>query len=177
MTAETSNPSQPFGFRCKTCGVWHEGVPLDFGSDLPQIAIPPDEFGTRVWNDGDFCVVDEREFFIRGCLEIPVRGAPGPLIYGVWTSLSDNSFRRARELAAGAPLPPDEPPWFGWFANSLDGYPETLLLKARVQARPGGMRPTIELEPTDHPLAVEQREGITAERLIEIVRRLVHAGK
>ena len=110
-------------------------------------------------------------------MEIPVRGAPGPLIYGVWTSLSDNSFRRARELAAGAPLPPDEPPWFGWFANSLDGYPETLLLKARVQARPGGMRPTIELEPTDHPLAVEQREGITAERLIEIVRRLVHAGK
>ena len=52
---------------------------------------------------------------------------------------------------------------------------ETMLLKAGVRPRPGGLRPTIELEPTDHPLAVEQREGITAERLIEIVQRLLHA--
>jgi hypothetical protein len=36
------------------------------------------------------------------------------------------------------------------------------------------MRPTIELEPTDHPLSIEQHDGITSERLIEIVQRLLH---
>ncbi|TCI65203.1 hypothetical protein EVJ21_00995 [Exiguobacterium sp. SH0S2] len=32
------------------------------------------------------------------------------------------------------------------------------------------MRPFIELEPTDHPLAAEQREGITRERIEELAR-------
>jgi hypothetical protein len=31
------------------------------------------------------------------------------------------------------------------------------------------MRPYIELQATDHPLAIEQREGITLRRLQEIV--------
>ena len=170
----TSPAGQPFGFLCHTCGVWHEGVPLDFGIDLPDIAVPDEEFDQRVWADGDFCVVDGREYFIRGCLQIPVRDGPGPLVYGVWTSLSEKSYRRARELAAGAPMAVDEPAWFGWVANALSGYPETLLLKSLVHPRPWGLRPTIQLEPTDHPLAVEQREGITAERLVEIVQRLLH---
>ncbi len=31
-----------------------------------------------------------------------------------------------------------------------------------------GIRPSIELEPTDHPLAKEQRDGITWERVLQI---------
>ena len=162
-----------FGFRCATCGVWHEGVPLNFGIDLPDLGIPPDQKTDRLWTDGDFCVVDGKEFFIRGCVEIPVVDGPGPLIYGVWTSLSERSFRRARELGNGD-VPPDEPPWFGWFANTLTGYPDTFLLKSLVHPRPGGLRPRIELEPTDHPLSVEQHDGISSQRLIEIVQRLLH---
>jgi hypothetical protein len=81
-------------------------------------------------------------------------------------------LRRTQELQ-NSTVPPDEPPWFGSFANALSGYPDTLLLKSLVHPRPGGLRPTIELEPTD-PLAVEQRDGITSERVIEIVQRLLH---
>ncbi|MGW1264432.1 DUF2199 domain-containing protein [Streptomyces drozdowiczii] len=33
----------------------------------------------------------------------------------------------------------------------------TLNLKTRVHTRPVGDRPFVELEPTDHPLAIEQR--------------------
>lgn len=36
-----------------------------------------------------------------------------------------------------------------------------------------GLRPTIELEPTDHPFAVDQREGILLEQAWRIVH---HAG-
>ena len=59
-------------------------------------------------------------------------------------------------------------PWFGWFSNRLKGYPETLNLKCQVRPRSGRQRPLIELEPTDHPLAVEQRDGITLDRIFEI---------
>ena len=47
-------------------------------------------------------------------------------------------------------------------------YPDTLNLKTMVYLRNDGVRPSIELEPTDHPLAVEQREGISMTRVAEI---------
>jgi hypothetical protein len=36
------------------------------------------------------------------------------------------------------------------------------------------MRGLVELEPTDHPLAVEQREGITFARVPQIAERMLH---
>jgi hypothetical protein len=44
-----------------------------------------------------------------------------------------------------------------------------------VHTREVGQRPRIELEPTDHPLAVEQRQGITRERVQEIAEIVLHA--
>jgi hypothetical protein len=61
----------------------------------------------------------------------------------------------------------DLPPMFGWFSNSLPGYPETLNLKCSMYARTGGLRPLIELEATDHPLAIAQREGIPFSQAVE----------
>ena len=70
----------------------------------------------------------------------------------------------------------EEPPYFGWFSTSLPGYPETLNLKTLVHTRAVGLVPWIELEPTDHPLAVEQRTGITWERIREIAEQVCGSG-
>jgi hypothetical protein len=43
-----------------------------------------------------------------------------------------------------------------------------------VHTRAVGRRPFVELEPTDHLLAVEQREGITQERVREIAELVLH---
>lgn len=43
---------------------------------------------------------------------------------------------------------------------------------SRVHPRPNGIRLYIELEPTDHPLAVEYRNGVTIERVQEIAEQL-----
>ncbi|KIL78948.1 hypothetical protein SD77_3749 [Bacillus badius] len=61
---------------------------------------------------------------------------------------------------------------FGWLSTVLSCYPETINLKTRVHTRPVGFSPSIELEPTEHPLAVEQREGITVERIKQIAEEL-----
>ncbi|WP_409517555.1 DUF2199 domain-containing protein [Bradyrhizobium sp. WYCCWR 12699] len=57
--------------------------------------------------------------------------------------------------------------FFGWLSAELPLYPRTENLKTRLHLR-DGIRPYIELEPTDHPLAVEQRNGMSVDRLAEI---------
>ena len=59
---------------------------------------------------------------------------------------------------------------------ALSLYPDTLHLKTHVHTRPLGQRPFVELEPTDHPLVVEQQEGITMARVREMAEALLHRG-
>ena len=105
--------------------------------------------------------------------EIPVIDGPEPFSWGVWVSLSEANFLRASEVWYD-PQRVNEPAYFGWLCNSLPDYPETLNLKTMVHTRDVGLRPLIELEPTDHPLAVEQRNGITMKRVQEIAEKAHH---
>lgn len=163
------------GFICSTCGQFHAELPMDFGVDAPAAyySIPSGERETRCVMNADLCVIDENEFFIRGCLEIPVIDGPRPFVWGVWTSLSEQSFRRLGEIWE-VPGREKEPPFFGWLCTLLALYPDTLHLKTQVHTRSVGQRPFVELEPTNHPLAVEQRTGITMDRVREIAEKLLH---
>src|SRR5207249_10099644 len=101
-------------------------------------------------------------------------GRSDHVAYGGRLSLSPDNFERYQALFDERD-PSQEPPYFGWFCNQLPGYPDTLNLKTKVYLRPYPQRPRIELEPTGHPLAVEQRNGITLERLQEILEANKHA--
>ena len=82
-------------FKCAACGEWHEGTP-GYAAEAPLFyySIPLEERAERCVLDSDTCVVDEKFFFVRSCLEIPVHGESEPFIWGVWVSLNDNSFRQ-----------------------------------------------------------------------------------
>jgi hypothetical protein len=56
----------------------------------------------------------------------------------------------------------------------LSPTPETMNLKTRAHLRDHGLRPLIELEPTDHPLALEQRNRISLDRVAEIYAIMMH---
>ena len=162
-----------FRFKCSSCEEWHEGMP-GFAADAPFYfySIPPERAGRCIF-ESDTCVVDDKYFFVRGCLEIPVGGADEPFIWGVWVSLSRERFD---EFVACLNLPQRAHvgPFFGWLSAKIAMYPDTENLKTRVHLRNDGVRPSIELEPTDHPLALEQRNGITVERVAEIYAHYVH---
>jgi hypothetical protein len=51
---------------------------------------------------------------------------------------------------------------------------DTQSLKARLHVQPYPDRPRVELEPTSHPLAVDQRNGIPLERAIAAAQALLH---
>ena len=164
-----------FEFKCPTCGDVHKGVPT-FAADYPitVLQIPEEERDSRVDLGSDDCVIDERDFYVRGCIEISVHGYVEPFIWGTWVSLSEESFLKFIECF-GQPKRAKIGPFFGWHCCDFLPYEETCInLKARVHLRDDGVRPSIELEPTDHPLAIEQRDGISEERLIEIYQAVMH---
>jgi hypothetical protein len=154
-------------FRCATCGEEHTGLP-DLGLEFPDpyLEVPEEERAARTIVTPDRCTVhgdDGEHYFIRGVLEIPVHGRTDPLGIGVWVSQSRPNFERyaAREVME---------PTFGWLVSRLPCFePTTFLLKTRAHFRGESERPTIELEPTEHPLAVLQRSGVDLERAWEIV--------
>ncbi|MGW7535495.1 DUF2199 domain-containing protein [Amycolatopsis sp. NPDC054798] len=161
------------GFDCSCCGRRHDELPLAYGAPAPAY-----------WHDGlagkpgcllsgEQCVLDGEHFFVRARLVLPMTDGED-FEWGVWVSLSETSFARVTELWED-PARVNEPPYFGWLSTELPGYePTTLNLKTNLHSQPPGIRPIVELEPTDHPLAVEQRTGIDWARVQEIAELLLH---
>jgi hypothetical protein len=122
-----------------------------------------------VWTDDDGSL----HYFIRGVLRIPVVDGDEDFAYGVWSSLSKDSFNRVNELWDD-PARVDEPAYFGWLSNSLPGYDETLNLPLDVITEALELRPALQLHDGDHELIREQQEGITAARVREIAELGFH---
>lgn len=146
---------------------------FDASAPLSYFAVPEDEREQRCSLGSDDCVIDEKWFFVRGCIEIPVHGEEEPFVWGVWVSLSEASFLQWVEYF-DVEKRSHIGPFFGWLNTGLEPYPDTVNLKTQVHLRDGGIRPYIELEPTGHPLAVEQREGISTQRVAEIYAKIMH---
>lgn len=162
-------------FQCSCCGETLFGPPLAWHFQAPAAwhALPLGERENRGEISSDQCVIDDQHFFIRGLVKIPIVGSEEPFEWGVWVSLSRANFERAASLWHDADRV-NEPAYFGWFSNSLPGYPETLFLKTMVHSRGVGLRPYIELERTDHSLALEQRNGISVARVKQIAEQMHH---
>jgi len=166
-----------FEFKCVGCGEIHRDMPA-FGADKPlsYFAVPKEERDQRCVTSSDDCIIDAKQYFVRGCLEIPVRGAEQAFEWGVWVSLSEASFRQWRDCF-GQSKRSHIGPFFGWLNSWLKPYPDTVNLKTMAHLRDNGIRPRIELEPTEHPLAMEQRNGISQERLAEIYALMMHEAR
>jgi hypothetical protein len=163
-----------YSWTCSCCGKQHNELPLHWGTPAPDYyeAIQEHERRARAELSDDFCTLDGEHFFIRGRLEIPVVGQDETFSWGVWTTLSKASMESVQE-AWGRSDRHSIGPFFGWLSTSLQFYPETMNLRTHVHINPPPFIPSIELEPTDHPLAVQQREGITLQRAIEIAEVLL----
>jgi hypothetical protein len=165
--------SMAYRFKCSKCDKWHEGIP-DVAYDRPLIAneIPDEEKTTRLFLTTDLCVVDSKSFFIRCLLAVPIKGTGENFGWAIWSSLSEKNFLRYRKHYDDDMS--DWEPMFGYLSNRLPEYPDTLSLKLSVQTRAQGDRPTVIMEPTDHPLAVDQREGMSLELALKIVDPFLH---
>jgi len=163
-------------FTCSCCGQIHDGLAdLVFTAPDYYFGVPEGERTRRCTLTADMCSIDDEDFFIRGCLEIPLIGMTGRFSWGVWCSVSRTNFAKYQEVFEEEHQS-HVGPFFGWFAVRLPGYPDTLNLKVMAHLRDQRTRPWFELEESEHPLSTEYRQGITAERLQKIYEANLHAG-
>ena len=161
-------------FTCRICGQQHP-LPLAYSIKAPLAAkaIPEDQLESRLALSLDQCVIDNREFFLRGRIPIPIHGMEKPFIWGVWVEVSPKTFLRALEIwnANGREA---EPAFEGYLNSEITPYGDTVNLIVDVRTQPVGERPQFFVRDAEHPLAVEQREGISMDRVQEIAEALLH---
>ena len=165
-----------YSYRCNSCGQVHEGLPFTWASSAPAryYDIPEDERTKRVEMSSDQCIIDDAEYFVLGRIHIPVSDSEDDFYWLGWVELSEADFERVSELWH-TPGRESEPAYAGRLQSVLPGYSDTTLnVKVRLQTRPVGERPLIELESNHHPLAAEQKVGITMSRVQEIAEVCIH---
>lgn len=169
--------SGPLTFRCAGCGAEHDLADLSLGADAPaQWRRLTDDERARSELGGETCVIraeGETSRYVRAVLPIPITATSEEFTWGVWVSLSEKSFAEL-EAHWHDPRRVELGPYFGWLCTQVPGYPDTMFLKTSVGQRPVGSRPLVTLEPTDHPLAAHQREGIPRDELRRIVVDELH---
>lgn len=160
-------------WQCGVCQQAHDGLATVFGPTAPDLwADASPQQRRRGTLTPDQCILrdgPQRHSFIRGHIEISVVDRPGTtFIWSVWTSLSEASVDLATKHWDD-PARTSLEPMFGWLCNDLIYEPSTWALPTHVHLRAPGVVPSIELDLSlDHPLAVEQREGISWHRVAEI---------
>src|SRR5688500_4367375 len=161
-----SSEKSDMSYICATCGEKHDDLP-SIGAHEPYQWSAEYEKDTNSLLTDDLCVIEGRDYFVRGVIHIPIRDHDETFDWGVWVSHKKENFELYRKhFDDGVQIGP----FFGWLSTRLDYYSEdTINIKTMVHYRTNGHRPWIELEPTDHPLAVHQRDGITISQAWEIV--------
>jgi len=158
---------------CRICGVVHDDLPTCFGVEAPwRFFVPEAQFDKRVDLTKDQCVIDEKHFFQRGHVIIPIIDHQEGLAFSVWTSLSEKSFLRICDRWTDADRVND-PPYFGWLSSQIPVYENTENLPLSVTQREPGLVPLFRVTQDDHPLAIDQRNGITIDRWHAIVHSLL----
>jgi hypothetical protein len=163
-----------------SCGERHVGLfPI-------QMLTPAGWAGSREYQPDDamtmegdflsanFSVREGKYFAVRMRLPVPLLGLPAQaLTYTVWTALDRPDFEayfeavrtNSQKLNARAPAR---------LINRIGGYPDTFgLMGAGFQQTDGG-GPYLLLDPKqpdrrdNHPLAIEQRQGVSLDRILEL---------
>lgn len=144
-------------YSCSICGEQH--------TDLPHIgSAAPYHWADALSKDAnslltkDLCVIEGRDYFVHGVIEIPVHDYEHEFGWGVWVSHKKENFEIYRQHFDSA----DIGPFFGWLCTEIEYYVEpTLELKTMAHYRGGNLRPRIVLEESQHPLYYQQLDGIS----------------
>ena len=181
-TSVTLDDLSGLRWKCGSCEEWHTGPCLDFSYDSPHYwGQEHEEASNRArllpsWSknrrktflDDDYCAINDEYFFVRGIIHLPIIGAAETFRWGVWGSLSRENFEDLFNKHDD-PKRIELPPMFSWLSTEIPEYPDTLSAEMYAHIQEPGLRPHFRLEKTEHPLSREYHEGITPERVKDIM--------
>jgi hypothetical protein len=134
-------PEAPQDLLCRVCGERHI-ISTSYSIKVPPaaLAIPKDEADFRVVITSDQCVIDNRDFYVRGRIPVPIHGLDEPFIWGVWAEVGPKNFIRTNDLW-NTPGRENEPPFSGYLNSEIPIFGSTINLEVDVQTQPIGRRP------------------------------------
>ena len=155
--------AEAYRWRCHCCGAEFTGLPMSLAFAAPLGWEELDDAVRQASSlDEDFCEIrhssDRVDRFIRCVMPLFVRGMETEFVFGVWISVSEPSWEIYRQGFESGFYAEDG--CFGYLANDIPDYTGSVLLAANVWFQDDRMRPVVELQDTDHPLVLAQRDGI-----------------
>lgn len=164
-----------FGFYCSKCGLYHKEIPMAYGADAPYqfSLIPENERESRCTLTQDQCIIDGEQYFTRGQIELPVEGNIDNFCWNVWVEVSEQDFERMGELWEDENRVLEKP-YSGKIATHLKPYIDTIGLPVQVITQFVGYAPKVELIESNHPLYLEQENGIDMERVTAFAKEILY---
>lgn len=167
-------------WQCSCCGKWFNGI-VDLAADHPDPwphgAEHEPNSTLRTDSDflsEDFCVLGGEHFMVRSVLEFPVHGWDQKWGFGCWTSLSKENFDKYVN-AFDSGEHEDQGPWFGWLCNGVKGlYTDDQSIPLDVHPQTDRKRPLLIALDEDNAIARAQREGLSGDDLLRILRANGH---
>ncbi|WP_198136811.1 DUF2199 domain-containing protein [Pseudovibrio sp. JE062] len=163
-----------FKYRCDCCGQVYDDAP-SVAYDAPFPFLWQDKEVQEAGHlDANRCVYkdeDGEHFFIRATMDIPVHGLQETFLWGLWVSVSEESFQ---DYALDSEENLEGRGYFGYLANNLAFYGETCGLPANVELRSNNLRPNVLLHIGDHELIRDQYHGISIEKARQIFHLFLH---
>src|SRR6478736_410817 len=161
-------------YKCSCCGQVYDEVPLCFGGSYPDyyFSVPQDERDERIELEQSLCIVDKKHFFHLGRLIIPIIDHTENLIFNVWTSISEDNFGIRMDLWED-PKRVDKDPYFGWLQTLVPTYGNTINIKSIAIEQGVGQTPAIQIVEENHPLKIDQDNGITYRQALEKVDKIL----
>ena len=162
-------PQNNSTYLCSCCGKEHTGVPFSFAADFPDpyANLNKDGRDARAIIGSDQCIIDQQQFYLRGCLEIPIVGTDQVFLWGLWATLWEHDFDEIAEYWDSEGRQTRIGPYKARLANTPSLYPETFNLTLSIRIMPVGERPLFVVDDLDHPLGTEQRNGISLDKAQE----------
>ena len=149
--------------RCSVCGQIHDEWPaLTFDSPNNYNALSKAERERIAQIDSDFCIIkyeDQTARFIRVVLKQSITDSNMFLNYGLWVSLSEESFS---DYVLNYTNENHEVQYFGWLNSRIPGYEDTLDIPTTVYTARGTDRPEIlPYDDFDHAFVKDFYSGIS----------------
>ncbi|MFC4733171.1 DUF2199 domain-containing protein [Salipiger abyssi] len=154
---------------CPCCGKTFSGV-FDISMDHPDIwphgnRLERGVEAMKVGNDfltPDVCCCGD-DHLVRCVLPLPIRFSEQVFHFGVWGSLSQESFQRYLEEETSAGTFTGA---FSWLSNALPTFDTDAPVPCDMIPQGGRLRPRLEAH--EGPIAAVQKTGISFDRLLDI---------
>lgn len=163
-------------YKCSCCGLVYDELPLCFGSAYPDcyFSVSPEEREMRIELKESLCVIDQQHFFHRGRFIIPIKDYHENLVFNVWTSINADNFSKRMDLWENPDRVKAEP-YFGWLQTTVPTYGNTINVKTIAQEQEVGLIPEIISIEEGHRLTIDQQNGITYKKAVEIVDAIIRS--